>query len=290
MKEFLFKTLLIFFSLSFISFTALAYAPKLQSADFDIHKITQTKPETEANSSQVEKPQVPENALRVPILMYHHVGYAPSGSDGPRYSLTLSPELFKEQLAWFKQEEYQSVSLEQVYQASQNQFTLPAKPIVFTFDDGYDDVFIYAVPLLVQYGFIGSFGVVTHFTATHDGTNTYATWEQIKEAQVQGMEIVSHTQTHFDATRAKYNREFKIAELVGSKKDLAEHGIQTNVFIYPYGHYNSEYQGLVAEAGYKLALTTAYGKHVDPNNLLTVPRIRVHGNQNFEKLKELILY
>lgn len=84
--------------------------------------------------------------VHVPILMYHHVGSLPPEADNVRRDLTVSPEAFEAQLRWLSGQGYEAVSLEQIYLATQGQLLLPKKPVVFTFDDGYADVFLEAVP------------------------------------------------------------------------------------------------------------------------------------------------
>src|SRR5579885_2020127 len=99
-------------------------------------------------------------SLTVPVLMYHHVGplieHDPTAVD-----LTVSPEDFTAQVEYFKNLGYHSVTVQQVYDALQYGASLPSKPIVFTFDDGYKDVFEYAIPVLQDHGYVGSFAIAT---------------------------------------------------------------------------------------------------------------------------------
>jgi len=151
--------------------------------------------------------------LKLPILMYHHVGPLPESSDALRNDLTVSPEDFEMQVAFIKGQGFNTISLQNLLDYSQGQFTLPDNPIIFTFDDGYDDAFLNAAPILKKYGLFGSFGVITQFPGISYGTNTYATWDQIKKAKNEGMEIVSHTQDHFDGTSEKYDNIFILETL-----------------------------------------------------------------------------
>lgn len=227
--------------------------------------------------------------VNVPILMYHHVGGLLADSDALRRDLTVSTDDFKQEVEWIKRQGYSSVTLGQLYLASEGKFDLPKKAIVFTFDDGYTDVFENAVPVLLQNGFTGSFAVVTQFPGTVNGTNSYATWQQITDAHKKGMEIVSHTQNHFDGTSSKYNSDFIFKNLSGARKDLLDHGIGTNILIYPYGHYNLTYLEEARKAGYVLGLTVHFGLRPDLNNLLEIPRVRVHGGENLQRFQDILL-
>ncbi len=217
--------------------------------------------------------------------MYHHIGDLPANADGFRRDLTVSVTDFKTQVTWLSDQGYHSVTLEQVYQATQNRFNLPTKPVVFTFDDGYEDAVTNVPTILRAQGFTGSFGIITRYA----GQPEYATWDQIRGAQAQGMEIVSHTQDHFDGSSYKYNYEFIKQNLAGSQADLAhELGIPAHILIYPYGHFTNDYIRAAQEDGFDMALTVAFGNRVNPANLMQVPRVRVHGDETMERFIEIL--
>jgi peptidoglycan/xylan/chitin deacetylase (PgdA/CDA1 family) len=229
-------------------------------------------------------PAIPDS-LVVPILMYHHVGDVPPQADAVRRDLTVSTADFTTQVEWLSQQGYHTVSLAQIYEASQGRGQLPVRPVAFTFDDGYADVFANAVPVLLKNGFIGSFAIITRFPGLPD----YASWNDIRQAQSRGMEIVSHTQDHFDGSNPKFNYDFIKSELAGSRRDLRDNlGTDTNILVYPYGHSTSDYIRAARDTGFVLGLSVNFGKRLDPLNLMAVPRVRVHGNESMEKFRELV--
>lgn len=229
-------------------------------------------------------------SVHVPILMYHHVGtLPPEGGDGLRRDLTVSPENFEAEVAWLAKTGYSAVTLADVFLAASHEKVLPKKPVVFTFDDGYSDAIRIAVPILAKYGFVGSFAVVTQFPGTTNGSNTYATWDEIRAAKDSGMEIVSHTQNHFDGTSAKFNDQYVFDNLSGSRADLArELGSASDILVYPYGHFSQAYITEAKKAGFVMALTTAFGEWVNPENLMEVPRVRVHGQEPLDRFIEIL--
>jgi peptidoglycan/xylan/chitin deacetylase (PgdA/CDA1 family) len=173
--------------------------------------------------------------------------------------------------------------------ASLGKFSLPKKPVVFTFDDGYKDVFSNAIPILKKYGYTGSFGIITQKPGTIEGNNVYASWYDITLAYQTGNEIVSHTRTHFDGSNLKYNSDFIATELIGSFSDIHDNlGFKTNILIYPYGHYTDKYIGVAKEAGYVMGVTVHEGKLINLDDLMHVPRVRVHGAETLEKFKKII--
>ncbi len=246
-------------------------------------KTVSQAPTAQAATSKPVIKKISFGAVHVPVLMYHHVGEL-ENSDALAKDLTVSPQDFETQVQYFKNAGYNSVSLQQVYDAFENRTVLPAQPIVFTFDDGYADVFAYAVPVLEKYGYTGSFAIATELL----GRSTYANWDDVVTAHDLGMEIVSHTENHLDLTSKVYSEADLHREIFDSKSILEDKlGVTVDFFIYPYGKYNDQVMGMVKAAGYKMAFTTAYGQDLSKDNLLALPRVRVHGQDGLEKLKKV---
>ena len=245
------------------------------SAPNEIKQTIVDVPKAQAASQPVS------GSIRVPVLMYHHVGYVAdySGAD-----LTVSPEDFESQVSYFTDLGYHSVTVQDIYDAIVSGQSLPIRPIVFTFDDGYKDVFTYAIPILKKYGSVGSLAIATELL----GRPTYAVWADVIDAKKQGMEIISHTQNHLDLSNPIYSADDLHREIFGSKQILEEKlGAPVDFFIYPYGRYNPKVLDMVEAAGYKMAFTTAYGMYLGPQNMLTEPRVRVHGQDGLSKLKAI---
>ena len=87
--------------------------------------------------------------VNVPILTYHYISVNPDPVHDPlRTGFASSPKSSPQQLDWLIQAGYTTVSLDDVYYALQFGFTLPSKPVVLSFDDGYRDFYLNAWPLL----------------------------------------------------------------------------------------------------------------------------------------------
>lgn len=249
----------------------------------DVTQDTVTAKQANANQDAQVLPAntTSVSTLAVPILMYHHVGDLKSSADATEIDLTVSPKDFETQLAWFKQNGYESVTLDQVYKALMFQDKLPDQAVVFTFDDGYKDVFDNAVPLLQKFEYVGSFAIATDLL----GRPGYGTWADVFQAHTAGMEIISHTRNHLDLTDPEYSSADLEREIIGSKMVLEKKlGQEVNYLVYPFGRFNEKVITIAESAGYKLALTTASGDTIDKATLLTTPRVRVHGQDSFAKL------
>jgi peptidoglycan/xylan/chitin deacetylase (PgdA/CDA1 family) len=173
--------------------------------------------------------------VAVPILMYHYISGVPANDPNPvlRQSLSVSPELFNQQLDYLKQQGFHSVTLNQLMNALYYGLSLPDKPIILTFDDGYPDGYTAAYPALQAHGFSGVFYIITGKVGWEGQMN----WDQLRELLANGMQIGSHTVNHRDMGNT-YLASIDLAnwEAQVSQKDLQDHlGISIQHFCYPNG-------------------------------------------------------
>ena len=184
----------------------------------------------------------------VPILYYHSV-MREVGNE-----LRMPPDQFEAQMAYLQDHGYQSVTLDQLYQVKYLGGTLPAKPFVITFDDGYEDNYMTAFPVLKKYGFTATVFIVSSYI----NGEGFMSWPQLKELLANGWEIEGHTVNH--PYLSKIDAATVLSELKGSK-GLLEKGLGHSVdfFAYPYGDFNDEVVQAVKNAGYVMAFTTERG-------------------------------
>lgn len=131
----------------------------------------------------------------IPVLMYHSVSAVPEG--WPK-DLCIAPEVFEKHLRYLKEQGYRAVTVPQAMVLLKSRQNVN-KTVVITFDDGYENNYSVAYPLLKKYGFAGNFYVVGKFMGhsfTQDGEKEYMTFEQLQEMRMNGMEIGSHTMSH----------------------------------------------------------------------------------------------
>ncbi|GAB6155311.1 polysaccharide deacetylase family protein [Desulfosporosinus burensis] len=202
-------------------------------------------PDSPANTSRL--PSVQE-AQAVPILYYHSV-MLEVGNE-----VRMPPDQFEAQMAYLRDNGYQSITLGQLYQAYYQGGSLPPKPFVITFDDGYVDNYTTAFPIMKKYGFTATVFMVSSYI---DGEG-FLSWAQLKELAANGWEVEGHTTTHPYLTKvdgASLLQELK------SSKDLLEKGIgkTVNFFAYPYGDFNSAVLKAVQDTGYLMSFTTQRG-------------------------------
>lgn len=237
-----------------------------------------------------------EEDSRVPILMYHKVNPNPATGG---LGLRVTPGSFERQMRYLDKNGFQTISIEHMMSHYTEGKPLPSRPIVITFDDGYEDNYRYAFPILKKHNMIatifvvaGTIGGINEFDYRQgrQPMNKMATWEQLKEMADYGISIESHTVTHPHMAGVSLEQARK--ELVESKKILEKGlGRPVNYFCYPYGSYNQDVANLVGETGYKAAVTTVQGLASPDSNFYTLKRIRVLGRYSQrEFLNELFKY
>ncbi|MGB8643617.1 MAG: polysaccharide deacetylase family protein [Anaerolineae bacterium] len=218
---------------------------------------------------------IPGRAARIPILMFHHVSVLPPDADALRIDLTVPPDVFDAEMKWLSSQGYHTIHLADVVNYFQTDAPLPPKPIVLTFDDGYDDNYLNVYPTLKDYGFNGAFFIITG--RADSSAYGYMTWAQIQEMAANGMEIGSHSVDHrYDL--GKMSKNVQWAEIKPAQEDLARHLPNAPlVFSYPSGSYNATTLDDLTQLGYIAAVTTRSGAMQYAVMPLELRRVRIRG-------------
>lgn len=199
----------------------------------------------------------------VPILAYHQI------NDGPEI-YSVSPTEFDQQLRYLQEQGYTTVSLAEMAAAFQGQASLPAKPIVITFDDGYQDNYTTALPILAKYNMKATVFVI----AGSVGQPSYLTWEEIAAMQAQHTEIGAHTVNHLALRELPLDKQ--VQEITVSRQILAQHlGTPIDFMAYPFGKYDPALFTSLAQAGYRGACAAKPGLNVPGSNPYTLNRVNV---------------
>lgn len=227
-----------------------------------------------AHADSSSEPQV-----HVPILLYHYIRVNPSPSDSLGRQLSVTPDLFAQQMAWLAANGYHPTNLERVLLSLQGTTFLPDKPVVLTFDDGYDDLYTQVYPLLKRYAFPAT-AFIPNSLVNRPG---YITWDQLREMQRSGLLFVGgHTVHHVDLTGLTFDRAAD--EVTRNKDDLeARLGQPVRYFAFPNGHSTAGLQALVRAAGYAGAVGTWSGPNLAVSERYNWPRTVVQGSDTLAR-------
>jgi peptidoglycan/xylan/chitin deacetylase (PgdA/CDA1 family) len=200
----------------------------------------------------------------VPILVYHDLGIAPSSE--PYAGLYLPDSEFVDEMQWLHQQGYEAVTLDEVMKAWFHGGTLPAKPIVITFDNGYIPQATFAPSVMSKYGWPG---VLNEITAGHLSN------ARIEKLLSIGWEVDSHSVNHPDLTTLPASA--LRYQLVASRRFLRDtFHIPSNSFCYPSSKYNATVVAAVEAAGYTNATTENPGYATRANPFL-LDRFEIEG-------------
>lgn len=198
----------------------------------------------------------------VPILAYHQVSDADD-----IYSVTAAQ--FEEQMSYLKKQGYTSISLEELNNYYEGNFNLPDKPIIITFDDGYEDNLLAALPIMEKYNMRSTVFIVTGLV----GTREYLSWQQIAEMKVRHTEIGSHSVSHIALGDSSPDQQRH--EVTASKAMLEEHVGPVKFLAYPYGQFTPMTQQILREAGYLGACSGIAGLNSKGVDIYALKRVNV---------------
>lgn len=212
--------------------------------------------------------------IDLPILMYHYIEYVKDPNDTIRKSLDVNPYLFEKQLISMKEKGLSTYFVSDIPDIFSGKIKGGGNnKIVLTFDDGYEDFYTDAFPLLKKYKDKATIYIVYDFI----GKRGFLNETEIKKLIASGLvEVGSHTLDH--AYLKSASQEIAKEQILESKSLLEKRfGITVNTFAYPFGAYNDYDVKLVKGAGYKTAVTVTRGTKQSDNNVFGLYRLRAGG-------------
>ncbi|MES2200711.1 MAG: polysaccharide deacetylase family protein [candidate division FCPU426 bacterium] len=234
----------------------------------------------------VAPPAAPLSGL--PVLCYHRFGEE-DGID----KLKISGEHFAEELAWLKEQGYQSVTLEQAAQFLEGKTQgLPEHPVMLTIDDGYRSGWQIAGPVLQSYGFKAVYFLIE---GQLELTPSFLAWSDVRELLAAGHQVGSHTLRHSNLAkplRSEESRDYARrldTELQESRRRLERRlGLTLTALAYPYGAFNPVVEAAALKAGYGTLFTATSGINLAGEGRHSVNRFVVMGPPSLESFKRKI--
>ncbi|MEU3298577.1 polysaccharide deacetylase family protein [Streptomyces sp. NPDC006678] len=225
----------------------------------------------------------------VPILMYHAIGHRTAPAT---HGLSVAPEAFAEQMDLLGGRGFTPVTTAELGRAWRHGVPLPPRPVLITFDDGYEGVHRHALPVLAEHGFSSTLFVSTGWLrGAHDtggALDTMLDWDQVRALAAAGTEIGGHTHTHpqldqLDDPRLRH-------ETLHCREIIAgELGAAPLSFAYPYGYSSRRVRQAVRAAGFAQSLAVGNAlarRRQGPYALERVTVRRSTGIEEFERLVE----
>lgn len=214
-------------------------------------------------------------APNVPVLMYHVIADPPPGAPWPQ--LYVSAAEFEAQVAWLERRGFAAVTLSDVWRNWHHGGSLPKRPVVLTFDDGYRSVATEALPVLRKRGW----PAVLNLKVGNLEPGSF-TESDVHKLLAAGWELGAHTITHPDLrTLDDAGLEREVA---GSRMAIRKRfGVTVGFFCYPAGRYDDRVIAAVRSAGFLGATTTLEGL-ATPDHPFELRRIRVSRGDGVRRL------
>ena len=195
----------------------------------------------------------------------------------------VKPKDFEKQMNWFYKNNWKSFTISELVKLDE----IPKKSFVVTFDDGFEDNFLNAFPILKKYNFKATIYLVPNQKTNHwEEKNTSVLSnllnnEQILQMQNSGLiEFGSHTLSHVNLSTI--NDEQLLNELKKSKEEVEKITNQEcEAFAYPYGKFDDNIVNSVKKVGYKNATVVKRGLFKKDDDVFTIKRVGILGTESF---------
>ena len=256
--------LLLFLNIVLLGLLAVFMLNRPNQSKSNQHQAQTSQSKTTAKWKTYDEP------VQIPILMYHAV-HVMDPSEASNANLIVDPDLFEAQIKALTKAGYYFLTPEEAYKAF-TENALPAKKVVWlTFDDGNEDFYTIAYPILKKYKAKATNNIITGFVKKGNAGNL--TVKQMKEMMAHGMSFQSHTVNHPDlSTTDKATQKVELTDSIDYLEDKLN--TKVNTIAYPSGRYNQTTLDL-AKKTYKLGLTTNEGLASANDGLLSLNRVRI---------------
>lgn len=216
-----------------------------------------------------------KDEVEVPILMYHSI----LRNSNIKSDYIISEAAFENDLKYLKENGYTTIVIKDLIDFVEEGKSLPQKPIILTFDDGYLNNHTYAFPLLKKYNSKAVLSIIGYYTdiytASPDENPGYAhvTWQNVKEMINSGLvEMQNHSYnlhtTDMGRNGSKKKRgesieEYKtvLVEDLGKLQNLFKEntGYVPTTYTYPFGSVSNDSFDIIKEMGFKASLSCESG-------------------------------
>jgi len=198
------------------------------------------------------------SAVECPVLTYHNFTQPGDGVKNGPWSCSINK--FESDIRTLISSGYSFVSTYELYLALNGRGTLPEKPVLIEFDDGYLTNYTLAFPILKRYNAKADIYVVTdRIDGDHSGLPAFD-WDQAREMEQSGLvSIYLHGGSHDDATSFT-PEQFRADHLYGWQRIEDELGKRPfRPYVYPGGEYDLSTLAVADACGDDMQFIWAWG-------------------------------
>jgi peptidoglycan/xylan/chitin deacetylase (PgdA/CDA1 family) len=227
----------------------------------------------------------------VPVLTYHN--FSPTESS----KMTVSQEMFDQQMRLLKEKGYRVIALDQFFDFLEFKTPLLPKSVLITIDDGWRSMYEIAFPILKKYGYCATLFICTDkITDVLMDTPKTLSWGLLREMSGQGIDIQCHTKSHRNLTLPEKKESFKdyfenLEKELSACKETIKKKLSREVkyLAYPYGHTNPLVIEMAKKLGYRGAFTIKRGGNPFFIHNYRVNRSVVYGNFSLNQFERNLI-
>lgn len=220
----------------------------------------------------------------IPVLMYHSLSEPENSGRHPYFETAIAPKVFAEQMRFLFHQGYKTISPNEAVQYVRSG-TMPSTPcVVLTFDDGFEDFYQQAFPILSEFKYTATVYLPTRFIGEERCQfmkGRCLTWTEIKELHGNGVSFGSHTSSHQQLSTLT---EEQIQVELRESKDVIENklGCAVESFSYPYAfpemdqRFKRVLRDILVSHGYENGVTTVIGTVRSDSDECFLPRLPIN--------------
>lgn len=229
--------------------------------------------------------------ISIPILLYHSI----STEASPRFRpWTVPPASFADHMETLASDGYEPITVDRL-QRLLHAGPMPERPVVITFDDGFEDFHSHALPVLDHHGFAATLYVPTAYigrraawlSREHEAERRMLDWNQVGEIAAAGVQVGAHSHTHprLDELRPHESMD----EIVRSKEILEDRlQLPATSFAYPHGYHDKRVRRQVIGAGFGSGMAVKHAMSSPADDPYALARIVVPREASVEDLRRLL--
>jgi peptidoglycan/xylan/chitin deacetylase (PgdA/CDA1 family) len=216
--------------------------------------------------------------------MYHEIADVTATSS----KLAVAPEAFADHVAYLHDTGFTAITAGTLAQIlTDGAGTLPERPVVLTFDDGYFDFYDQALPLLKQYGHTATVFQTTGWVGLEGTEKRMLNWRELSQVAEAGIEIGAHTYKHPQLDQLPDGELHE--ELYGPKSALEDKlGVAVPGLAYPFGYSNEKVRRVAREAGYTYAYAVDNAMTANGSDIFALPRLTIQRTTTMEQFRAMV--
>jgi len=237
-------------------------------------------------------------ATRIPVLVYHHILPDSVNENRRDCAWTISRYNFTMQMRYLNENGFYTPSISEFEAFILHGRPLPANSVVIHFDDGYYSNYVYAAPIMRNYGQRAVLFAITRDAERHGETQPPMDHRELTRSaaitlrsNTDVFETASHTHamhSHAEGTRHTILSRASRAEIIADTRRSFDFVGDHTTFAYPHGQYNATVIAALQYVGITTAFTTNTGYVTRQSDPMRLQRFTIHRETSIRRFRDIV--